>query len=267
MSGVALGAPAVPQKPSFFRLLAPVLCGYLVAAVALVVFGFAVQRLGVLPETLAHSGPFPAGGAWSLAADLGAATVVVLVAAACVHRAIALAGWGRASFGVVAIAVAAGGYLPLLTFRAVTLVGLLATTWIVQRYAIGASASVLPWRAWVALAVVAFGVFASYRVYHPLAANGFVSPFDVRASGTYSIPVTLSNPGLADVTILRVDGGYVDGPWRPHTLPWTFDGRSQTKLTVFHTGCVPPDVTIRYSVLGVTSTQRFTVGSISSCQR
>ncbi|MDX6482144.1 MAG: hypothetical protein QOG85_2654 [Gaiellaceae bacterium] len=271
MSGVALDVPAVPVKRSFFRILLAVLAGYALAGATLFALGLALLRVGVLPGSIAHAGPFPLDGAWSVGADIAAATLIVLVAAWWIRAAIANATLAPVSYGVVVVAVAATGYAPFLAVRPVPLgiVALPATTWIVRRYAIGTTLPSLrvSWRVWAALAVVAFGVSASYGVYHPLTEDGYWRDLDAPASGTYSMIVTLGNPSLADVRILRVDGGFLHGRWHRHPLPWTFDARSQTELTVFHRGCAPPDVTIAYSVLGVTSSQRFTVGSLSSCQR
>lgn len=267
MNGVALDVPVLPVKRSFFRILLAVLAGYALAAATLVPLGFALHRIGVLPDSFAHHGPFPVDGAWSLAADIAAATLIVLVASVWIRGAIANATLAPVSFDVVVVAVAVTGYAPFLALRPVPLgfIALLATTWIVRRYAIG-TALPLPrvrWRVWAALAVVALAVLGSYGVYHPLAEDGFFTGLDARVSGTYSLGVTLGNPGLADVTILRVDGGHVDGGSGRLRLPYTLKARSQTELTVFHKGCAAPDVEITYSVFGLTSSQRFTVASLS----
>ncbi len=273
MSGVALDVPVASSQPrSFWRLLWAVILGSFIASVVVLVFAYALSTIAWLPSPSLYPAPFPVDGTWTLAADLGAATVFVLVVALSVWLQVEYAVRSRVSFGVVVLAVALIGYAPFVALGSPRLLGIVtlpAMTWMIRRYAIGTALPVpsLSWRVWAALGVVALGVVASYGVYHPLAADRFIVGIDARASGRYFIPVTLSNPGLADVTILRVDSGQVNGRWHPHTLPWTLDGRSQTELMVSRKGCAPPDVTITYSILGLTSSQRFTVGTLSSCQR
>jgi hypothetical protein len=262
MSGVALDVPVVPVRRSFVRLLLSVAAGYVLAAATVLLLALPIAGAGYLRQPFARPGPFPADGAWGLSADVVAAIVIVLIAARWISWAVGNATLAPVSFGVVVAAVAVTGFAPFLTISSVAisgLIALLATTWIVRRFAIGRTLSVprVSWLVWASLALVGVGVFGSYAAYHPLTEDGFFPLVDMRAAHTLSMSVTLKNAGWADVTILRVDGGSVD-----HKLPYTLKARSQTQLTVRSKGCATPAVELTYSVLGGASSQRFTTGSV-----
>lgn len=263
MSGVALGVPGRATQRSFFRLLLSVLAGYFLALVMLLGLWIVLHGSGILDGGSAHAVLFPPNGAWTVAANIALGTLITLVAAWWVRAAVANATLAPVSFEVVFLAVAVTGVVPAFLSRLLPSISVFATTWIVRRFAVGLP-SRLGWRAWAAVAAVAVALAGSYSAYHPISVEPWGFPgIDANASGTYNFSVPLKNAGLADVTILRIDGGYVGG----HKLPWTLNGRSQTDLTVSRKGCVPPDVTLTYSVLGSTLTQRFVAGTLSSCRR
>jgi hypothetical protein len=254
MSGVVLDVSVAPaQEPSFFGLLWSVLIGYVAASFTGFVLALPLLVLGWIPRPFARPGPFPVDGAWSFDADLVAAAAVVLFASWWIRRLIADKVRRPVSFGVVAFAVAATGYAPFLALRPAALSGVIAlpaTTWIIRRYAIGTT---LPfprpsWRFWAVLAVVSVAVFGSFQVYHPLS-----------ATGGGSRTVILDNSGWANLTILRVDGGYVGADWARKKLPYTVRARSKVWVSAFGTSCPSGPIEITFSVLGRTSTQTFTV--------
>jgi hypothetical protein len=255
MNGVALDVPVgATHPPSFFRLLWRVLLGYVAASMTLGGLYLLLYTLGLFPRPMARPGPFPVEGAWSFDADLVVAAAIVLVAAWWIRGLVADVVRLPVSFGVVAAAVAVTGYAPFLALRPAALSGVIAlpaTTWMIRRYAVGTT---LPfrrpsWRVWIALAVVGAVVFGSYQVYHPLVAEG---------GGGGS--VDLWNPGWADLTILRVDGGWVGSdPWGRHdTLPHRVRGRSHVSVWAGDGHCRSGVVEVTFSVLGRTSTQAFT---------
>jgi hypothetical protein len=259
MSGIALDVPAIQAQPSFFRLLWRVLLAYFCAAVTLGALYVPLYFLGLFPRPLAHPGPFPMDGAWSLDADLVAAAVVVLVAAWWIRSLLEDVVQGPVSFGIVALAVALTGYAPFLTLRPAALSGVIAlpaTTWIVRRYAVGTT---LPFprpslRAWLVLALVGVLVFGSYQVYHPLVAEGGGG-----GGGGSAGSVDLWNPGWADLTILRVDGGFVGDPWNRRKLPYAVGARGHVSVSAFGSRCPSNPIMITFAVLGRTSTQSFIV--------
>jgi len=268
MSGVALDVPVSSTQPrSFLRLLWAVLVGYFFASVTLFILALPLLALGWLPRPFARPGPFPVDGAWSLDADVVVAAVVVLYAAWWIRREIADAVRGPVSFAVVALAVALTGYAPFLALRPAALSGtiaLLATTWIVRRYAIGTALSVPrpSWRVWLALGVVGFVVVGSYRACHPLTGTGDFFGGSTLASGKQFREISLKNSDWANLTILRVDGGWVgpsEGRVRAHRLPYTVRSRAELGVFVVGRACVPRDVVITFSVLGRTSSQRFAI--------
>jgi hypothetical protein len=257
VSGVALDSPAFPARPSFLRLLWAVLLGYISAALVLLIPYVALYLVGLMPRPFAHPGPFPVDGAWSFDADLFAATAVVLVASWCIRSTVIDVVHAPVSLGVVVVAIAVTGYAPFLALRPAALSGVIAlpaTTWIVRRYAIDRT---LPFprpsrRIWAALAVLGFVVFGSYQAYHPLTATG-------GGGGPGTTIIDLQNSGWADLTIVRVKGGFVGDPppWvRPPALPYTVGARGQFQVSVPGGKC-PSPVEITFSVLGRASTQRF----------
>jgi hypothetical protein len=261
MSGVVLDVPVIPAQPSFFRLLWSVLLGYILAFFTLGVLYLPLYELGFVPRPFARPGPFPVEGAWSLDADLVATAVIVLVASWWIRKLVAEDVRAPVSFGVVVVVVAVTGYAPFLALRPAALSGVIAlpaTTWLARRYAIGTT---LPfprpsWRAWLALALVGVAVYGSYQLYHPLVADGGGG-----AGGGSAGSVDLWNPGWADLTILRVDGGFVGSdPFERHsTLPYTVRPRSNFSVWAYGRRCPSNPIVITFSVLGRTSTQSFIV--------
>jgi hypothetical protein len=262
MSGVVLDVHAGSTSPSFFRLLRQVLLGYVCAAITLAVLYLPLYELGLAPGPPVRPGPFPTNGAWSLGADFAAAAMIVLVAAWWIRVLIADAVRAPVSFGVAALAVAVTFYIPFLALRPAALsvvIALPATTWIVQRFAVGTTLP-LPkpsrW-VWVVLAVVGVVVFGSYRVYHPLVGLG----------GEGDGSMELRNPGWTDLAVTHVDGGYVglpSGSYGPtlygthEELPYTV--RAGSHLVVWATGPTCDSVVkLTFSVLGRKSTQSFVV--------
>jgi hypothetical protein len=259
MSGVALDVPVGPARPAFVRVLWRVLLGFVGALISLVLAAILLLYPWEYPRPWVRPGPFPIDGAWSLAADIVVAALVVLVMAWWIRRMVESAAKGHVSLAVVALAVAVTGYVPSLLlppglFLLWDIVSLLATTWIVRRYAIGKALpfSKLSGRVCVALGLVGVAILGSYRVYHPLVTTGL----------PVSADFNLENSDWADMTILSVDGGSVgtaEGRIHRLKLPYTLHGREG--IGVYSSGrpCVRHHIVIRYSVLGLTSTQRFTM--------
>lgn len=267
MRGVALDVPVAPtQRPAFLRILVAVLFGSVGALITLGVAALALLFLGVLPRPWVSPGPFPTDDAWSVAADIVVGALIVLVCAWWIRREVGVAVRGPVSFGVVALAVAVIGYAPLLVLARKpvpivlwAVVALLATTWVVRRYAIGTTPPFprLSWGVWLALGLVGFAVLGSYRAYHPLTSTG--DSYSAEDVARRSLVLKLKNSDWANLTILSVDGGWVGPANRRaqvhrHKLPYTL--RSRGEIGVY-SACVPREVVIRYSVLGLTSTQRF----------
>lgn len=259
VSAVALDVPASPRNRSFGRLLLAVVLGYVGATITLSLGALVLFRLWALPRPWVRPGPFPIDGAWSFAADVAVAAVFVLVTAWWIRRMVEGAVRAHVSLGVVALAFAITGYLPYLVlpgglFLIWEIVALVATTWAVRRYAIRAASPIpkLPWRISLALVLVGLAVLGSYRVYHPLTAGALTS-------GDF----TLMNSDWADMTILSVDGGSIvpsEGWIHRLKLPYTLGGRKQIGVSIGHAyPCRPFDVVIKYSILGLTTTQRFRV--------
>jgi hypothetical protein len=269
MSGVALDVPVSSSRPrSFMRLLLAVLLGYVGALITLVLVALPLLAFDLLPRPVAQPGPFLVEGTWSLDADIVVWVALVLFAAWWIRRMVEDATRGPVSFGVVALAVALTGFAPLLMLRLAALWGLLAlvlTTWIIRRYAIGTT---LPFQrpAWwvcLLLGVVGVLILGSYRVYHPLTADGasYTDSFTFTPGKPYR-ELKLRNAGWANMTILRVDGGWAgptEGWIRPHKLPYTIPSRGRVGIFVAGRACVPRDVNVTFSVLGRISTQRFAV--------
>jgi hypothetical protein len=263
MSGFAAEARAQPARPTFWKLFWAVLLGYIAAYATLLLLALGLAELGLLPRPFHRPGPFPVTGAWSLDADLVAAVAIVLVAAWWIRLMVADEAKTPVSFGVVAVVVAATGFAPFLALRPVALSGVVAlplTTWLVRRYAVDRELP-LPrpsWRVWAGPVVVGLLVFASYRVYHPLSSPGGGS--GVGRKGREFRVLDIRNPGFADLTILRVDGGVLgDFLSAPSRLPHTLRSHSGTSLFVRGSTCLPRTVEVTFSVLGRTSTQQFAV--------
>ena len=260
MSGLVLDARAGEQRPSFLRVLWAVLLGYMGASLTLGVAAIALDLLGLLPRPYLRPGPFAVTGAWSLDADLVTAVTVVLVAAWWIRGTVAAWTEKPVAFGIVALVVAVTGFAPALALRPLALTGflaLLATTWLVRRYAVD-GALPLPrpsWRFWVALGVAGLLVFSSYRVYHPLSSVGAGSGGG--RGGSFRI-LELNNSGFADLTIVRVEGGVLGEPWGSNKrLPYDLRSRRSTDVYVAGPTCRSRSVAVTYSLLGRTSTQQF----------
>jgi hypothetical protein len=269
MSGVALDVPVVSTRPpSFLRVLCAVLLGYVIAGITLFVLALPLLAIDWLPRPFANPGPYPVDGAWSLDADLVVAAVIVLYAAWWIRRLVADAARGPVSFGVVVGAVAVTGYAPALALRPAALSGtvaLVASTWIIRRYAVGTE---LPfsrpsWRAWLAFAVVCVLVFGSYRVYHPLTTTGSYASTALYAGKRVPVrEMSVKNSNWAGMTILSIDGGFAGtSEWwspRPRRLPFTVGARAEFSVYAVGDPCGSRDVKITYAVLGRTSSERFT---------
>lgn len=256
MTGAVVDVPVASAEPSFFRLLWRVLLGYVCGLITLGALYVPLYLLGFVPSPFLYSGPFPVDDAWSAGADVFAMVAIVLVSASWIYLWIPDKGRRPVSFGVVAAVVLVMGYatgvMPLAVVFTVP-----ATAWLVRRYAVGrtlpfARPSRLVWIVLVlVLALVGVVVVGSYRVYHPLVAQGVPQG-----------AVDLWNPGWADLTITHVEGGGVDSPGgNRERLPYTVPARSHVTVWAFdHVGdCVNHVVHITFSVLGRTSTQDFTV--------
>jgi hypothetical protein len=258
MSGVALDVPVATIKHrSFARLFLAVLLGYVGAMITFGLAALPLLFLWALPRPWVQPGPFPIDGAWSLAADVVVAALIVLVIAWWIRRMVEGAVRGHVSLAVVALAVAVTAYVPSLVLPPGAallwgIVALLVTTWVVRRYAIRtAPLPKMPWSVCVALGLVGFAVLGSYRVYHPLSAGGL-----------WTADFNLTNSNWSDLTILRVKGGSIataQGRARSLKLPYTLGWRRQVGVDINGRPCVPYDVVITYSVLGLTTTQRFRV--------
>jgi hypothetical protein len=259
VSGLVLDARAGEPRPSFVRTLWAVVLGYVGASITLGVAAIVLDALGLLPRPYLRPGPFAVTGAWSLDADIVIAAAIVLVAAWWIRGTVAAWTEKPVSFGIVALVVAVTGFAPYLALRPVALTGflaLLATTWLVRRYAVDTTLS-LPqpsWRLWVALGIAGLLVFGSYRVYHPLSSPG--TGVGSGSAGSFRI-FTLENSGFADLTIVRVAGGALGGPWAHVRLPYHLRSRSSTEVYVAGPACKARTVAVTYSVLGRTSTEQF----------
>lgn len=268
MSGLVLDARPGAERPSFLRVLWAVLLGYVGASLTLGGAAIALEALGLLPRPYLRPGPFPVTGAWSLDADVVAAVAIVLVAAWWIRGTVAAWTETPVSFGIVALVVAVTGFAPYLALRPVALSGLLAllaTTFVVRRYAVDRTLS-LPqpsWRFWVVLGVAGLLIFGSYRVYHPLSSPG--TGVGSGSDGSFRV-LELDNSGFADLTIVRVGGGALGGPWRHVRLPYELRSRSSAEVYVAGPTCSSRTVAVTYSVLGRASTQRFPL-SPQECHR
>jgi hypothetical protein len=258
MTGAALGVPVDATKErSFGRLLLAVALGHVAALVTFGLAALPLLYLWVLPRPWLSPGPFPTDGVWSTAADIAVAAVIVLVTAWWICTLVERTVRRHVSLAVVALSVTLTAYVPSLlllspAFVFVAILSPVATTWVVRRYAIGAAPLPrIPVRICVALGVVGFAVVASYRVYHPLTAGGlWTADFD------------LTNSAPGNVTILSVDGGLLataEGRARTLQLPYTLHPFDHVGVDLTGRPCHPYDVVIRYSVLGLTTTQRFRV--------
>jgi hypothetical protein len=262
MSGVALDVPvgSIKQR-SFGRILLAVVLGYVGAVITFGLAALPLLFLWAMPRPWVWPGPFPIDGVWSLAADIVVAALIVLVTAWWIRRMVESAVRGHVSLAVVALPVAVFGCIPVLVapagFLSSVIIAPLVTTWVVRRYAVDPESRLpkLSWRVCVALAVVGFVVLGSYRVYHPLVTAGLpADPADF----------TLKNSDWANMTILRVDGGVIKpAEGRIHRLKLPYALRGRRDIGVYSNGrpCVRHEVVITYSVLGVTSTQRFSLTS------
>ena len=257
MSGVALEVRVGSTSRSFFRLLLAVVLGYIGALVTLGLAAVGLMFLWLLPRPWVQPGPFPIDGVWSLAADFVIALAVVFVAAWWIRRMAARAVHGPVSFGVVALAVALTGYVPAFLLEpAGFFLGILALPvmpWFIRRYAIGRTLPIprVSWRVWLALGVVGLAVVGSYRIYHPFVAT----------LASNSGEFTVRNSDWANMTILRVDGGWVgptSGRIDRYALPYALGARARMEVYANAHPCVSHDVTITFSTLGRTATQRFT---------
>jgi hypothetical protein len=259
MSGLVVDARAGEERPPFLRMLWAVLLGYIGASLTLGVAAIALEALGLLPRPYLRPGPFTVTGAWSLDADVVTALAIVLVAAWWIRGTVSAWTDRPVSFGTVAVVVAVTGFAPYLALRPVALTGflaLLATTWLLRRYALDRSLS-LPrpsWRVWVALGVTGLLVFGSYRVYHPLSSPG--TGVGSGSDGSFRV-LELDNSGFADLTIVHVAGGALGEPWASKRLPYHFRSRSSAEVYVAGPTCGSRTVAVTYSVLGRTSTQQF----------
>lgn len=267
MSGVALDVPVGSPRPrSFLRLLWAVVAGAFLASMASLGLGLALHAIGWLPlRSLYPPSPFPVDGVWSVAADVVVVATYVLVSAWLIRMQVVFAVGNDVSFGVIVLTVAVVAYVPALVVTDVPplvalIVTLLLMTWVIRRFAIGRS---LPSRGpsrhgWLALGVLAVGVFASYVVYHPLMqADSGGGAFD-----NHLREVTVRNSGWANVTILRVTGGGIGKPdeWpSPYKLPHTVHSHGEIGFWVKGLACKPRVVAVTLSVLGRTTTQHVSV--------
>ncbi len=270
MSGVVLDVPAVDSitPRSFWRILLAVVLGVIGAGITRSLIALVLVNQGFLSaRPLSRLAPFPVDGVWSLAADVVVFAFVVLYTAWWIRRLVEGAVRGHVSLGVVALAVVVAGYVPGLILRPPLLaavVSVLAMTWIIRRYAIGTT---LPfpkpsWRVWLALAFVGLAFVGSYRVYQPLTGSDDVTNASTLGYGKQFREITLKNAGWANLTIVRVDGGWVgrfEGLIAPVKLPYTVPSRGRVPIYVVGRVCAPRDVTVTFSVLGRTSSQRFPV--------
>ena len=119
------------------------------------------------------------------------------------------------------------------------------------------------WPFWVVLGVAGLLVFGSYRVYHPLSSPG--TGVGSGSDGSFRV-LELDNSGFADLTIVRVGGGALGGPWRHVRLPYELRSRSSAEVYVAGPTCSSRTVAVTYSVLGRASTQRFPL-SPQECHR
>ena len=262
MSGLVLDARAGEERPSFLRVLWAVLLGYIGASLTLGVAAIGLEALGLLPRPYLRPGPFAVTGAWSLDADLVIALAIVLVAAWWIRGAVSAWTERPVSFGIVALVVAVTGFAPYLALRPLALTGflaLLATTWLVRRYAVDSTLSLPrpPWRFWLALGVAGLLVLGSYRVYHPLSSPG--TGVGDGSDGSFRV-FELNNSGFADLTIVHVAGGALGDPGMNKRLPYHLRSRSSTQVYVAGPTCRSHTVAVTFSVLGRMSTQEFSLG-------
>jgi hypothetical protein len=254
------------EAPSFWRVFWAVLRGYVLALCTLGIPYIAFSQLGFLDEEQAIStpGPFPVTGIWSLDADLVLAAVAVLVGAFWIRREVRDAAWRPVSLPIVVGVVALTGYAPMLGLRPVELSGIVAlpvSAWLIRRFAVGRDHPLrLPRRVAAAAALLGLLVVCSYVVFHPLTSGGFGSGGS--PSGGSFQSVELRNSGFADLRVLSVTGApLVDaGIGGPRLVPpATLAARSSAWIALSGNPCSTRTVTVRFAVLGRTSSRPFHV--------
>src|SRR3954462_2974535 len=151
MDAIAHGRTAAPQPPGFLATAWTVLLGFLAAAVSVGFVAFAAFAVGIAGhDSTGHERPsaldwpFTHAGPWSLASNLIVTTAILLLCAFCIADLVSRRYGEQVSlwrtFGIVVVT----GYAPWVAYRGLLplhfFLGLLGTTFIVRRYAIGVRA-------------------------------------------------------------------------------------------------------------------------------
>jgi hypothetical protein len=257
-------AGSKPERPPWGATIWHVFLGYAYTIFFVGIPLVLLSHIGLLPLPARgpEPGPWPAHGAWSVAADISAFLLIVLAASFFVQGSVAERFRRPVSPLVVLAAVAATSYAPFLRYRWVGsgLVALLLTAVAIRYLAVGRSHSLRLGRPGlvVAVAVVAAAALtaASYAFTHPLSVT-------TSGSGSWAeeriVIADLRNGGRGDVRIVAVDAdAAISRGWAPPAGPLVgseLSGRSTVEISFPQRAC-PLDAVVTYELAGRTFEQR-----------
>jgi hypothetical protein len=230
MSTIALEPALAPKRPGFFATLWALLLAFLAAAVSLTAVALVAMIAAVVgrvtethPRVGAIDWPFAHAGAWSVAANAVVTAGALGICALWARSLVARLADDHVSLARVWAILVVTGYAPFIAYRGLVplhfVLGLLATTFLVRRYAIGVAPARVSRRAVAAASTLAALVPLSYGLTHPLwyesDVGGGAAPdyathrivFRPRHARTVAVAFTLRNWGRAHVTLLGVSGG------------------------------------------------------------
>jgi hypothetical protein len=233
MNAIAHERLARPDAPGFFATAWDVFVGFLLAAISVGVVAVAALAIGFVgrdgtahARRAANDWPFPHSGVWSVAANIVVTAGVLLACAAWITARVGARAEQSVSIARVFAILGVTGYAPYVAYRGLLplhfILGLLATTFLVRRYAVGALPLDLSPRARLGLLAAGASLLcipAAYGATHPLWYESQVvgatstlnwsthrGVYHPRTDQTVKYSFVLTNSGFAKVTLLDVSG-------------------------------------------------------------
>jgi hypothetical protein len=261
--------PSRRPAPGWWRTAGLLLAGLLLGSLALLALYSVGSLLGLISTNYGSSQrgvinewPFLDNGWWSLAANLSAMILALLVVTVVTARMLRES-FDSVSEGRLAIVLLFTGMLPLVTapHEGSLLFGFLIATWLLRHWVVREDDRA-PRRTLIVVAVALSLTIASYGLLHPVRVLSASPIAEHPAKAGKAISFSLYNGGRVPLTVEQISTGPIVArtvagwPWQPHPVKGLRIGPGATQvftLRLHQGGCATllPDASVRYRLLGL----------------